>query len=979
MRSRLLALFLCSIVHGAASAAIDERPACYIIADDPLAGTADTGGALISWDPTTRAESGISVTGALNIEAIAFDPFSENLYAFDESRFGIIDPATGEFIARSELLGSGDGEFGLVAFSDVDGLAVDPFSGRLFGAVKRVDEVDLLIEINPSRGTFVPDAFGSGVDYVRIEPAREMADIDDMAFDPETGILYAIANDFGWDDRLVIIDLDDGDTHDVGRLTRSEGTLVDDIEGISFSLAGQLLGVKGAGARKVYLIDKNTAVANRIAVLESAGDYESIACFMPHDYVRIEGDVFSDRNADTLFDEEEPGVFGVPVYLYRDVNLNGRADSRDPRVAVAETDTDGHYGFRFAAVGPFAVTIDAGVLPDGVSVTTAGSRLVDVLDFGKRYRHQDFGISNMPAVLSVSTGADAGIESEGSMALLLSQRQFARRQDAHLRAALLASPEPVPFDASSDASKSAFMDVGSIIPAEGPASSAAFVVTPADLIGATNAYSVFAADYLRPDGNRVAGLFAAISPMNEPYDHAKVICDRLSGATLEDVRPVAIDDGTFLLSRIAHDDGKTDYAISFIVYRNGNDLIVDSRFTSSEYLFSARTSEILNVQVWSLSPRYTADLVESILDKISEANALTFLNDGKTKPDVPGVWVRDGSYNHGTLTLRVFNRAGLSDVLIKGTIARTEIAAGRKEREPFERRISLTGAAGSTAFVSIPIGAIYDADLSLITGGVGDRIYHADGVWSYARGEGSSISFFETYADPFAGYTEGGYVVERDAYVSGSIGDWAALFRYLKPGGRGVDLSRFGHVEFKAYGHGTIRLVLEKESIDSWDQFGYTFTLQPEEETFRIPVTEFTRTNGSAGFSADDVTLLAFYVERSGYSTQRFDFSIRDLSFGGSPVAAEQDEVPAGFSLQPNYPNPFNPSTRITFSIPRSQHVRLEVFDMLGRRVETLVDGITAGGEHTVSFDAHDLPSAPYLYRLEAGGNVEAKTMVLLK
>ncbi|MEX1054794.1 MAG: hypothetical protein WED81_02125, partial [Rhodothermales bacterium] len=363
------------------------------------------------------------------------------------------------------------------------------------------------------------------------------------------------------------------------------------------------------------------------------------------------------------------------------------------------------------------------------------------------------------------------------------------------------APEPVPFIASIEASKSAFVDVGSIIPAEGPASSAAFVVTPADLIGATNAYSVFAADYVRPDGNRVAGLFAATSPMNEPYDHAKVICDRLSGATLEDVRLIGIDDGTFLLSRVAHADGKTDYAISFIAYRNGDDLVIDSRFTSSEYLFSARTSEILNVQVWSLSPRYTVDLVRSILDRLSAEKSLTFLNDGKTTPGTPDVWVRDGSYNHGTLTLRVFNRAGLSNVLIKGTVARTEIAAGRNEREPFERRITLTGAAGSTAYVSIPIGAIYDADLSLVTGGVGDRIYHADGVWSFARGEGSSISFFETYADPFAGYVEGGYVVERDAYVSGSISDWAALFRYLRPGGRGEDLSSFGHVEFKAYGH----------------------------------------------------------------------------------------------------------------------------------------------------------------------------------
>ncbi|MEX0747749.1 MAG: hypothetical protein WD275_07095, partial [Rhodothermales bacterium] len=150
MLPRLLALFL--FLPGTVSGADDERPACYIIADDPLAGTEDTGGTLISFDPATGAALGISVIGAQNIEAIAFDPFTETLYAFDEARYGFIDPATGVFTVLSDSLGFGDGELGTVLFSDVDGLAVDPFSGRMFGSVRRIDEVDLLIEIDAERG-----------------------------------------------------------------------------------------------------------------------------------------------------------------------------------------------------------------------------------------------------------------------------------------------------------------------------------------------------------------------------------------------------------------------------------------------------------------------------------------------------------------------------------------------------------------------------------------------------------------------------------------------------------------------------------------------------------------------------------------------------------------------------------------------------------------------------------------------------------
>jgi len=103
------------------------------------------------------------------------------------------------------------------------------------------------------------------------------------------------------------------------------------------------------------------------------------------------------------------------------------------------------------------------------------------------------------------------------------------------------------------------------------------------------------------------------------------------------------------------------------------------------------------------------------------------------------------------------------------------------------------------------------------------------------------------------------------------------------------------------------------------------------------------------------------------------------------PVAS----VPTGYALSQNYPNPFNPTTTIRFSLPHREHVTLEVFDILGRKVATLVDGEISSGEHTVVFsatggsasggDAKGLSSGVYFYRIRAGNFVATRKLMLLK
>ena len=94
---------------------------------------------------------------------------------------------------------------------------------------------------------------------------------------------------------------------------------------------------------------------------------------------------------------------------------------------------------------------------------------------------------------------------------------------------------------------------------------------------------------------------------------------------------------------------------------------------------------------------------------------------------------------------------------------------------------------------------------------------------------------------------------------------------------------------------------------------------------------------------------------------------------------AVNSAVPDGYSLDSNFPNPFNPSTKISFTIGQPEHVLLTVYDALGREVAKLVDADLGAGAHSATFDGKGLASGVYVYRIQAGDFLAEKKMQLLK
>ena len=109
-------------------------------------------------------------------------------------------------------------------------------------------------------------------------------------------------------------------------------------------------------------------------------------------------------------------------------------------------------------------------------------------------------------------------------------------------------------------------------------------------------------------------------------------------------------------------------------------------------------------------------------------------------------------------------------------------------------------------------------------------------------------------------------------------------------------------------------------------------------------------------------------------------FTLAELSQpDGLSNTEYEDSCPESIELYQNYPNPFNPTTTIKFGLPENSHIKLEIFNILGEKVEELINSELEAGYHEVNFDATWLSSGMYIYRIKAGEFVQAKKLILIK
>jgi uncharacterized repeat protein (TIGR01451 family) len=612
------------------------------------------------------------------------------------------------------------------------------------------------------------------------------------------------------------------------------------------------------------------------------------------------------------------------------------------------------------AGGSVTLTIDVIVHDSGDN--TACIFEADQLDDNSANNCATVGV----AVTESSGGDDGGIESDGNMASKIALRHHRRMVEGNFIEKVERRNEMSMFNmvemhtgnigpVVGEGAEST--GIGYYIPETGPANTQAFISTPADLLGITNANEIFAVDYLQTDNSRRAAILAIATDPQSVYEHTKVICDRLTGASLDEIRHIEIAGHKFILSKLVHPNGYIDYAVTFIATRTANGFTIDNRWYNEEYQLNGN-NDVFNFQVWSVTPQFTKELVESILDEMSYAGELNFRN-AASVPGIPQVYVQTGRYRNGKLLLNLVNKVGADEITLYGSKAIVE----NGNREWFSMKVSIPTT--HTSEVEVPVGYIFDAGFSITNNvhSAKDVLYYADGPWFFDYDPGNAVvTDFRT--SPETGIIhERSYNVERDATLRGSVSTWASLFRRLGPGTLPMDLTEYDQVAFKASGIGKVEVMLAKAGITAWnEQYRKVITLNPVEREYFIDFRDLVTREGERGFTAEDVITVIFNPIGNGTMASTFEVNISNLHFTSSLFTANSNGI-----FYPTYPNPFRDQTTMEFAITNDNQVRIEVLNMYGQVVDVLKDEYMTQGFYKVTWTPRNQMSGMYLLRITVG------------
>jgi len=577
-----------------------------------------------------------------------------------------------------------------------------------------------------------------------------------------------------------------------------------------------------------------------------------------------------------------------------------------------------------------------------------------------------------------SGGDDNGIESNGSMAAQLALRNHRRlvenreipREERLQAMESFNHVSMLTGDVkSATVSGETATGIGMLLPEVGPAKTKAYVSTPYDLLGITNAKEIFSVDYLQENNARRAAVLAISTESSSVYEHTKVICDRLMGAELQNVEMIEIAGKPFILSHLVHPNGYIDYSVSFIAQRKGGKFVIDNRWYNEEYQL-LNSDDIFNFQVWSVTPEFTRELVEEILDNMDQNGGLSFRNE-ETAPSIPQVYVHSGRYTNGGLLLTLVNKVGADKITIEGNKTLFENA----QREPLYLTLDIP--TGEFSEVFIPTGFLFDAGFSITNNkdNARDVLYYADGAWMFDYDpDNSVVTHFSTEAER-SEIEPTDYKVERNASFSGRVRTWAAMFRSLSPRNMPVDISGFDQIVFNAKGEGVVEVMLAKKSISDWnDQYRTTITLSDDKEEYRISFDDLLTKDGEKGFTAEDVVSVIFNPIGNGAVASNFDVNVSNLHFANSKFVVAKNAV-----FYPAYPNPFRNNTHMDLSITKDSHVKIEILNVFGQVVEVLANEEMSLGTYKLSWNPADHKAGVYMIRMTVGSDTYTSKVIYQK
>jgi hypothetical protein len=285
-------------------------------------------------------------------------------------------------------------------------------------------------------------------------------------------------------------------------------------------------------------------------------------------------------------------------------------------------------------------------------------------------------------------------------------------------------------------------------------------------------------------------------------------------------------------------------------------------------------------------------------------------------------------------------------------------------------------------------GVIASKDTFYITVGKTDSLFYdnAENGWSNWTRSGTGKQWDTTYVSSWKGLKS--FADSRYGNSSNSTANYFTLTPSINLSNRINPRLEYAVKFATEPGYDYARIQISTNSGTTWinlpGRYTTIFSSQPSYIGLKYWVYEQINLNSYIG---QNVKFRFYYYTDSGTPGDGIyidEFRVVDYKDNTLGITQTGNELPDKFSLEQNYPNPFNPVTKISFSLPsnvrrQTQDVKLYVFDIVGKEVQTLVDEQLQPGTYEVTFDGSSLASGIYFYQLKAGKYIETKKLVLIK
>ncbi|KJD33699.1 hypothetical protein PW52_13815 [Tamlana sedimentorum] len=550
---------------------------------------------------------------------------------------------------------------------------------------------------------------------------------------------------------------------------------------------------------------------------------------------------------------------------------------------------------------------------------------------------------------STSGSNEGGLESNNRLAMQISKRNFNRTKTGYKFNKLTAKKlvKTSKYGKSSTAKGNSTLSLSDFIPLGVLSEDDALEASPTDLIGITNAVDIYSVDYQK--NNQTVASILLLETEDGVYEHTKYICDRLLGAEIISVSTIEIKEQSFIKTLIRNTEGALEFVLSLSAKSVNGDanFEVESHWTLDKY---ENNVGFYNFQIWSNSLDDLLVLGEEVLNLLDAQKPIVAYNNSTP----PTVFIRKGKYRNGKLDLQIVNTNQTEAVNFDGGVRTTET----KSVENVSSSIDLNG--NYITSIEVDAGNLFDIGFRIGDGiATPDDLFLSDGPWGYDdAATGTEVLSYNVQENDEA-FSDNTYAVERNISIEAEIDDYVAVYRALTPKFNPIDLMEYNTFNFTAKGTGSLIIRLVKESITSWgQQYKATVDLSDDFQNFSISFEDFKNLNGDS-IDTSDVTSVVFTMLAENGVVETKSLNLKQVSFSNEEQLLSVKDLNRQNELTA-YPNPFKNSTVIKLE-SASTNVNIQVYDMLGRTVDTRV--ITTNGNEAV-YQSPNLSRGIYKFKL---------------